>query len=478
MNHSFISAGVLLRAAFATGVLLVSAFPTTAHRALGASFTVNTTGDAHDALPGDGVCAALDGSCTLRAAVEESNALPGPDAVSVPSGTYRYSVTFIDSDTTYIAGISVDDDLTLSGSSAADTIIDPTQAPGLTLGGRGGSERASLNLTDITIRDSHRGTALNINDVGSFTASRIALIDNAGGAGAIYAAGRATISDSTISGNTGDRAAAIIVRGNLVVSNSTISGNTAYAPAIQIDYGTAQLTNVTVVNNTGGAAGSFEPVGVQAVNSIFANNGRADCLNSLGHNLISNPSDTCHTLTASDVVADPNLGPLAHNGGPTETHALLPGSPAIDAGDDGACPGTDQRGEPRPQDGNADGIAVCDIGAYEAEPPPPPTPEPTAAPTAESQPLAPTIQPLTQSATVAPTATRSPSPSATSSPAKSLHADRTTWPSTTPIVRQDESGGGNEIIYAAAVAIGLSMVVGPGLFVYTRKRGFKWPWVS
>ena len=57
---------------------------------------------------------------------------------------------------------------------------------------------------------------------------------------------------------------------------------------------------------------------------------------------------------------EPLLGALADNGGPTLTHALLTGSPAIDAGNDAACPATDQRGVTRPQG------AHCDIGSYEA----------------------------------------------------------------------------------------------------------------
>jgi hypothetical protein len=57
--------------------------------------------------------------------------------------------------------------------------------------------------------------------------------------------------------------------------------------------------------------------------------------------------------------------PLANNGGPTETMALHRMSVAIDAGSAAACPLTDQRGIARPQDGNRDGIAACDIGAFE-----------------------------------------------------------------------------------------------------------------
>jgi hypothetical protein len=63
---------------------------------------------------------------------------------------------------------------------------------------------------------------------------------------------------------------------------------------------------------------------------------------------------------------NPNLGPLANNGSSTLTHALLAGSPAIDAGNNATCLATDQRGISRPLDGNGDSSAVCDIGAVEA----------------------------------------------------------------------------------------------------------------
>src|SRR4029434_3974851 len=92
-----------------------------------------------------------------------------------------------------------------------------------------------------------------------------------------------------------------------------------------------------------------------------------------GNNLMEN-YDTSHcTVTGNPLLADPRLGPLQNNGGPTQTHALLSGSPAIDAGNPNGCRDqfgvlltTDQRGLPRSTlDGNRDGTARCDIGAVE-----------------------------------------------------------------------------------------------------------------
>ena len=85
---------------------------------------------------------------------------------------------------------------------------------------------------------------------------------------------------------------------------------------------------------------------------------------SLGHNISSDSS--CPFDKPGDLVnTDPLLGPLADNGGLTQTQALLGGSPAIDAGSKN-CTVFDQRGTVRPIDGNKDGKAVCDVGATEA----------------------------------------------------------------------------------------------------------------
>ena len=95
-----------------------------------------------------------------------------------------------------------------------------------------------------------------------------------------------------------------------------------------------------------------------------------DCfggLGSLGHNLIQTTNNCAigGNTTGNVTGADPLLGPLQNNGGSTPTHALLSGSPAIDAGDNSSCASADERGAPRPFDGNGAGGAQCDIGAYE-----------------------------------------------------------------------------------------------------------------
>jgi CSLREA domain-containing protein len=207
-----------------------------------------------------------------------------------------------------------------------------------------------------------------------------------GGTGGIVSAQSLTLTNSAVTGNTGKGpGGGIQASGSVTLTNSTVSGNTAGGNGGGIAVGdgtTLSITNSTIANNSApSGSGIYKLSGTATVRgTIIANNtGSANCFSatpvtSLGFNLDSGAS--CGFTAASDRSStDPKLGPLANNGGPTQTHALSPGSPAIDAADPNTCSSTDQRGFARPLDGNGDGIAVCDAGAFEApaNTSPPPT---------------------------------------------------------------------------------------------------------
>ncbi len=214
-----------------------------------------------------------------------------------------------------------------------------------------------------------------------------------------------TVNRSTISGNTatgsgtqvGNGGGIANADGTLTVINSTLSGNAAMGTGSQLSGLGGGITNgsfafpasATFINSTisggnavvGGAIVNALLGGSASVTTIFKNSlvaGNSDlstlapsCFNqggtftSLGHNL--EDGNLCNFDQATDLIgSDPMLGPLAENGGATSTHALLAGSPAIDAADNETCAaapvnGVDQRGIVRPQG------SACDIGAYEQE---------------------------------------------------------------------------------------------------------------
>ena len=454
-----------------------------------ADFVVNTTVDAVDAAPGDGICATAEAACSLRAAVQETNALPYAQSVEVPAGTYTLTLT----DGGDGGGdLDITGDLTVTGGGSAETILDANhtdRAFEVPQGDNVSVQETALTIRGITITNGSAGGQLaegggiynaghltledvdilgnvaafaggGLANIGNATlknskirensspnggavgnslggpGNRLALIDSivasnrddlGGSRGGIFAPtsdvqivrssivnnlgvgvsvsnfreltiDASTVANNVNEGRSGEGAGAgIVAQGTVSITNSTISGNAAkdHGGGILGD-GSLRMSSVTLVNNIADANGDGQgngggiywtdgpvwtgtteaPSRQEIANSIIAGNidrgGESwpDCfgaVTSLGHNLIETP--TCVNPVEGDIIGEQALiGPLADNGRPTQTHALLEGSPAIDTGNpaapgsgSGACEAADQRGVLRPQG------ARCDIGAFELE---------------------------------------------------------------------------------------------------------------
>ena len=133
------------------------------------------------------------------------------------------------------------------------------------------------------------------------------------------------------------------------------------------------ISNSTISGNNPNGIANNQGFSVTLQNSIVSNNAGSNCSSGMvsnGYNLSSD--GTCTFNSRGDLNNhDPLLGPLQNNGGPTQTMALLPGSPAIDGGNPAGCTDglgnllkTDQRGMPRPDKEDTGG---CDMGAYESQ---------------------------------------------------------------------------------------------------------------
>jgi hypothetical protein len=222
---------------------------------------------------------------------------------------------------------------------------------------------------------------------------------NWGMGGGIYSwplGGPLTISNSTVENNRaniGGGVYAAVVPFSL--TNSTISENFAGygfsnsgGGGLHLEQVVGKINNSTIVNNDGGASGggiffnNFYGGNLILQNTILADNianQHLDCfgqIESAGYNILGSTTGCSFASISSDKInMDPMVAPLDSNGGPTKTHTLYNGSPAIDSGNPAGCSDSsgvllavDQRGLPRLADGDSDGTSVCDIGAIEAVP--------------------------------------------------------------------------------------------------------------
>ena len=223
------------------------------------------------------------------------------------------------------------------------------------------------------------------------------IVSSASGAAATLTITNSTISDNSATANDGGgilsgAAGSVASIASVIVSNSTLSGNSAtgnggaIANAADVgQFARLTITNSTISDNsaTGNGGGIYNAgaaefqIGSTILNAgssgenIF-NSGRGT---SLGYNLSSDDGAGILTGTGDQINTDPMLGPLQDNGGPTFTHALLPGSPAIDAGDPSFAPPPffDQRG---PGFDRVSGSGI-DIGSFEVQVGGTPTPTAT-----------------------------------------------------------------------------------------------------
>ena len=230
----------------------------TALRLLAApTFTVSTTADATDADPGDGDCATSAGQCSLRAAVQESNALPGEQSVRVPAGVYQLALRPLNDNLADNGDLDVFGDMTIVGDGATATIVDAGDPPAGSPPGERGMDRI-FEIHDVAEDVTIRGLTL-----------REGYSDEAGGAiqfgtpppnvvaGVPVPVGTLTLENVTVRDSYASKAGGGVNnegRGHVVILGSTLSGNATGGTGAAINNqttGTVEISGSQVVDNPG-----------------------------------------------------------------------------------------------------------------------------------------------------------------------------------------------------------------------------------
>ena len=249
---------------------------------------------------------------------------------------------------------------------------------GICCSGGGLFNSGTVNITNSTFaNNSASGGGGGLFNSGTVSISNSAFTNNpANEGGGLYNEGMVNITNSTFANDSASLAAGGLFNtntGTVSISNSTFANDSASGGGGLLNFGTVNISNSTFVYNSSGSSGggliNNGPMSIGG--SIVANNsapgggncaaGRGGVTSDQGYNLESG-TDCGFTASTDQQNTDPRLNPngLRNNGGPTQTIALEPDSPAIDRIPKSSCPPTDQRGISRPQ-----GPTSCDIGAFE-----------------------------------------------------------------------------------------------------------------
>lgn len=281
-------------------------------------FTISSTVDGVDASPGDGVCAISAGECTLRAAVQEANALVGVDRLRLPAGDYRLTISGAAEDAAATGDLDVTDSLILQGAGADRTIVDAADLGDRVLHILSG---VTATIGGVAIRNGR---------------------DVEDGAG-VYNEGVLQLNQSRLAGNTtafNGNGGGLANLGRLVLSNSTVSGNVARAGAGLYNRGTLTVYSSTVADNLGMAysgdqagAGLYNTGELSIYNSLIAENSATNIYGaSLGGGLFNSGNVVIarSTLAANRAISsyDGFGGGVYNDGSLTVNNSTLSGNEA------------------------------------------------------------------------------------------------------------------------------------------------------
>jgi CSLREA domain-containing protein len=247
-----------------------------------ATFTVNSTLDETDTTPGDGVCLSASGYCTLRAAIQEANALAGPDVIKLQTGLYMLTIAGISENDCATGDLDITDSLTITGKGAKNTFVNGGKLDRVFhINGPILVTIMNLSIQNGLATDDGYGDADNVNGGAILSASTLTLkgitISNntaSGGVnasgGGIYNWGMLAITKSTLfnnaasGGSEGVVGGAIYNAGTAKIISTTLSNNIASGPKLGFggailnrDIGILEIQGSTISNNTVSVQGSY-----------------------------------------------------------------------------------------------------------------------------------------------------------------------------------------------------------------------------